>query len=347
MHKIMIPTGYMGSGSSAITDLLSEYEGYEAPNGTYEYVFLHCPNGLFDLEDRLFAGNHMMQSDAALHAFEMAMRDLYGQRLWWCADYKHKVSQDFMRMTMDYIEDLTEFLPDCYWYPQEKYTFWIFLKMCWRKLVMLVSFGRVVPKRPLLYHPTRIAMPSREEFYEKSRRYLKRVFEAMGLGEKNLILDQLLLPCNAHRMEAYFGEDAECFVVDRDPRDLFLSNKYAWAKQNCPVPYPTDVQAFCGFYRKLRAMEKPCDNPRIHRVHFEDLVYHYGQAVGQIEGWLGLTHREHVRPRGLFDPDRSIGNTQLFQAEAYRAEAHVIEEELPEYLYAFPYARESDMAAVF
>ena len=53
MNKLIIPTGYMGSGSSAITDLICEFEGYEADNGTFEYVFLHCPNGLFDLEDKL------------------------------------------------------------------------------------------------------------------------------------------------------------------------------------------------------------------------------------------------------------------------------------------------------
>ena len=30
MNKIIVPTGYMGSGSSAITDLLSEIDGYDA-----------------------------------------------------------------------------------------------------------------------------------------------------------------------------------------------------------------------------------------------------------------------------------------------------------------------------
>ena len=42
MGKIIVPTGYMGSGSSAITDLLTELEGYDADTGTFEYVFLHC-----------------------------------------------------------------------------------------------------------------------------------------------------------------------------------------------------------------------------------------------------------------------------------------------------------------
>lgn len=41
--RIIIPTGYMGSGSSVITDLISEVEGVDVSRGTFEYVFLHCP----------------------------------------------------------------------------------------------------------------------------------------------------------------------------------------------------------------------------------------------------------------------------------------------------------------
>ena len=70
MGKIIVPTGYMGSGSSAITDLLTELEGYDADTGTFEYVFLHCPNGLFDLEDKLLKGNNALRSDEALHSFK-------------------------------------------------------------------------------------------------------------------------------------------------------------------------------------------------------------------------------------------------------------------------------------
>ena len=52
-NKLLITTGYMGSGSSAYTDLLSEYKDLQCNNGSFEYVFLHCPNGVFDLEDKL------------------------------------------------------------------------------------------------------------------------------------------------------------------------------------------------------------------------------------------------------------------------------------------------------
>ena len=70
----------MGSGSSAVTDLISEFDGYDAPNGSYEYVFLHCPDGVFDLEDKLLLGNNTLRSAEALHSFEHRMYELSSKK---------------------------------------------------------------------------------------------------------------------------------------------------------------------------------------------------------------------------------------------------------------------------
>ena len=88
MNQLVVPISYMGSGSSAITDLVSEIKGYEAQNDTFEYVFLHCPNGVFDLEDKLLVGNNALRSDEALHSFCDTMKQLYDKK-WWCVgNYK-------------------------------------------------------------------------------------------------------------------------------------------------------------------------------------------------------------------------------------------------------------------
>lgn len=76
MNKILVPTGYMGSGSSAVTDILAEIDGCSARNGDFEFVFLHCPNGVFDLEDKLLHGNNAIRSDEALHSFLGTMKQL-------------------------------------------------------------------------------------------------------------------------------------------------------------------------------------------------------------------------------------------------------------------------------
>ena len=344
MNKIIIPTGYMGSGSSAITDLIQEFEGYEASHGTFEYVFMHCPGGVFDLEDKLLIGNNTIRSDEALHTFKDSMWELYHRKFWWPGNYKKNLNPDFWRVTEEYIEELWQYHSNYFWYMQEKLTPAGFVKMAVRKVVRMISAGRINLKRPLLYEPMMVSLVSPEEFYEKTREYLDKVFKLMGLEEKNLIVDQLLLPFNLWRAKNYFDDNMECFVVERDPRDVFISNKYAWLDQ---VPYPLEVHEFCDYYKRIRAMEKEVDNPHIHKICFEDMVYRYDETVAHVAEILGVDMSAHVAGKTKFDPDKSIQNTQLFADEKYREEAQVIERELAEYLYDFPYERKTDISKVF
>lgn len=87
-NKIVIPTGYRVRVRPAVTDLLSEVAGYSCSNGNFEYVFMHCPNGVFDLEDKLLKGNNALRSDEALHTFYSCMKTLYTNKYYWVADYK-------------------------------------------------------------------------------------------------------------------------------------------------------------------------------------------------------------------------------------------------------------------
>lgn len=347
MNKIIIPTGYMGSGSSAITDLISEYEGYDADNGSFEYVFLHCPNGLFDLEDKLLKGNNALRSDEALHTFRQEMKELYERKYWWPGNYKNKISKDFLNITDEFVNSLIEFEPNYYWYYQEKLDFVSFLKMALRKIMMVVSGGKIILKKPLTHPQMWLSMPDEKEFYDKAKIYLDRIWEELGINNKNLILDQLLLPFNLERMEHYFGDNAECFVVERDPRDVFISNKYVWTKQDCPIPYPTDVSEFCSMYKKMRRMEGKPSNSHIHVFQFEDLIYKYDECVARVQDILGITAEKHTSAKSMFNPNKSIHNTQLFRKPEYADEMEIIQKELKEYLYDFPYEIEVELKKVF
>lgn len=120
MNQLIVPCGYMGSGSSAITDLMKEIKNYKAPNNDFEYVFLHCPNGVFDLEDKLLNGNNAIRSDEAIHSFIATMRLLFDKKNYWVGMYKSKVSVDFMKYCYDFIEKLNVYkYNNTYWYYQQ------------------------------------------------------------------------------------------------------------------------------------------------------------------------------------------------------------------------------------
>lgn len=347
-NNIIVPIGYMGSGSSAITDLVSEFKGYEAKAGTFEYVFLHCPNGLFDLEDKLLVGNNTLRSDEALHSFYDTMKQMYDKKYWWVGHYKDIVGEKFLPATKEFVDGLIQCKPDFYWYYQENVNAKMYFKLVLNKLVSIATLKKVSLKKPLLYSEIWLSYVKPEEFYVKARTYLSEIFDMLGVNDQNIILDQLLLPQNVNRIDNYFESNLKAFVVSRDPRDVFIINKYIWSARKEPVPFSTEVEEFCMQYRLLREMEKYTESDKVLYVRFEDLIYKYEDTVQYIMKFLGLTAADHIRKMEKFSPDVSINNTQLFRAnEKYIEEGKRIEELLPEYIYAFPYENKANENKTF
>lgn len=346
--KIIIPTGYMGSGSSIITDIMSETEGIDVSRGTFEYVFLHCPNGVFDLEDKLLYGNNAVRSDEALHSFESTMKQLYDKKYWWVGNYKKNIGKDFFKITKEYTDSLTDLKSEFYWYHQENTNFMMFIKLCFNRALKLITLNKYKPKKVLSYSPMLLSFVTPEEFYAASKDFIYKVLNMAGYSKKSILFDQLLLPFNLFRFENYFNDDAFVFVIERDPRDVFISNKYYWSKNGGVVPYPTDVKEFCKYYRRLRNIEKETHSDRICRLKFEDFIYNYDSTIDKIFGKLEWDKSRHINPKTYFDPNKSIYNTQLFlKKQKYKPECDYIAEELKEYLYDFPYALEHKDVEVF
>lgn len=335
MNKILIPTGYMGSGSSAITDIFSSFEGYVAPNGSFEYVFLHCPNGVFDLEDKLLWNNNAIRSDEALRTFRAAMKELFDTPFWWPGNYKKRLSPCFMKYIDRFIEEISDFSIDSYWYHQERRGYKALPRLLMNKVLEILPYKGPI-RQPLRYAGMNIAFPEAEDFYCAARKLLQSLYDDLGIGKTGLVLDQLVLPFNAQRFENYFASNTEVVVVDRDPRDVFLSNKYIWPRQNGSIPYPTDVRKFCAYYRRLRTHGDAFENSHIHNVSFEDCIYFHEATIERLGRIAESSLNESHKKTNAFDPDASINNTQLFMIPEFKKEADIIAVELPEFLYDFP-----------
>lgn len=339
MNQVIMPVGYMGSGSSAITDLLSEVKGYESLNGNFEYVLLHCPNGLFDLEDKLLFGNNALRSDEALHSFYACMQTLFGCKRFGVADYKHRVGNDFLENCEEFIDDLITIKNlEGYWYYQENPNMIMLIRKALYKIIYLLSLKKIKRSPVLKYKEMWMAYPSNKEFYSASKKFLKKFFNELGIQNSNLILDQFLLPHNLWRFENYFGNNCKAIVVDRDPRDVFLLNKYFWKKAVCPIPYSYEVSEFCAHYKAMRECERKTENKNIFRIHFEDLVYKYDETISKIFFFLNIKEDLHIQKKTKFNPEKSIKNTQLYmQNKEFEEEGIYIEKNLKEYIYNFPY----------
>lgn len=242
MKKIIVPTGYMGSGSSAITDLISEFRDCQNEFKTYEYVLLHCPNGLFDLEDKLLIGNNAIRSDEAIRSFENQMQKLYNKKFWWVGNYQKIISSNFMKITEEYINNIQEFNFPGYWYTHEEVNTKMFFKLLVRKPLKILTRNKVRFNKILKYSDgMRISYVDSKKFYEESHKYIYKIIEEISKGKENIILDQFLLPFNLFRVDNYFDDKLRVIVVARDPRDVFIINKYIWQQKQICVPFPLEV----------------------------------------------------------------------------------------------------------
>lgn len=344
MKRIIVPTGYMGSGSSAITDLVAEFKDCQNEHKSYEYVLLHCPNGLFDLEDKLLVGNNAIRSDEAIRSFELQMKKLYDKKFWWVGNYKNIISPNFMKITNNFIMNIQEFNYQGYWYMHEEVNTKMFFKLLLKKPLKILTLNKVKFNKILKYNDgMRISYIKDKDFYKYAHEYIYNIVEEISKGKENIILDQFLLPFNLFRVDNYFDDKLKVIVVERDPRDVFIINKYIWQDRQLCVPFPLEVNEFCAFYIKMRESEKKCNSDKVFRVKFEDLIYNYDDKVKEIIKFLGFKESDHVNKKTRFIPELSIKNTQLFRKEQYQEESKIIEKKLMDYLYDFPYEINNDV----
>ena len=328
MDKIIIPMSYMGSGSSAVTDLLREYEGINTKNSDFEYVFLYAPDGLFDLEYKLLYNNNAIRSDEAIKSFRKLMQELYIYGGWGIANYKEKISQNFINIVDSYLNTIVTSKYHGIWYYHQKPT-----KVDWIiRVIKRVLFKKTAKLKQLQLE---MSMISSEDFYEKSRKFIVDVIKQISDTEENIVLDQLLLPHNLNLIDNYKIDGLLPIIVSRDPRDVFIMNKYFWKPRNQEVPYPTDVKTFCNYYKMMRENEKKTNTLAL-RLNFEDLVLNYEETKQDIENFIGIDSIHHKAKFEYFNPAISVNNLQVYNRDdKYREEVEVIELELSEYLYNF------------
>lgn len=246
---------------------------------------------------------------------------------------------NFLDYCNDFIEELIDCSnKECYWYFQQNPdTIFLQILNYYRRLVGKISLGKIKINRPRKYNRMILSFPEKEKFYSAAKKFIDRIYYDLGINEHNLILDQFLLPHNLFHLQNYFNDNVRVFVVERDPRDVYLLNKYIWHPQGVAVPFPLNVSDFCKCYRKIRKSEKFVEDYRILRLHFEDLIYNYDSSIKKLYEFLGVNKDFHKYKKKYFNPEISIKNTHLFDMNPYwKKEADIIKRELEEYIYLYP-----------
>ncbi len=247
--RIISCASYYGTGSSAITNLLEEYKDCVSLTD-YEFRFLYDPDGISDLEFHLVENHHRHTSGYALKRYKRFVDELGNPHM---KKYEYYFQNQWKKLSYEYIDALTEFTHKGYWHQDvtdRGLLFYIWKRSC-NKLLQK-TIWRKQPERALNELPHEItycSFPTEEKFLYETQKYIENLFEAANINHThNLMVDQVVPASNLGRYLRYF-KDIKVFVVDRDPRDVYLAEKYIYKGRIVPTE---SVEIFCKWYRYTR-----------------------------------------------------------------------------------------------
>ena len=332
--RIISCSSYYGTGSSAITDYISEFSSV-CSTGDYEFRFLHDTDGIADLEYHLVWNHNRHNSGHALKRFKKIVDFYAGSKL--VPRYEPFFNHRWKELAYRYIDELTDFSYKGWWQYDllDRGLLFYYWKMLLNQAYRF-TLGRNTEKvlNVLPHEITYCSHPTQEHFDIATKRFLHDLLhEANPQNKDYLMVDQLLPSSNLHRYWKFF-DDIKVVIVERDPRDLYILERYYW---NAGI-IPTDtVEHFCQWYRYTRAHRKTetPDPQKVLLIQFEDLIYRYEETTRTLRDWVGLDEADHTQKRQKLIPERSMANTRLWLKHDIGQDLKIIETELAEYLYDY------------
>lgn len=333
----MTTTGCYGTGSSAVTDLVMEFDGVSCVSDN-EIRILHDPDGVSDLEYNLIENPNRHNSSYFLKKFKKRMEDL--DHIWFIPRFHRYFGDGFLDIVDTYIDKLTVMPYHGMWHYDVYDRGKLFYVLSRIEEKISTRAGRIfrfipdawglVPKSEMQY----LTITDEEKFLEATREFVDDMCTLIFKDKTDYVfMDQLIPPTNFKRYFRYVN-DLRVILVERDPRDIFLMEKVVWGGGVAPTE---SINQYVEWFRWTRELYEKQDFPKeVMKLRFEDLIYRYDDTVVMIARHFGLTDLAHSKKKELFDPQKSVINTQLWKRiKGYEEEMKIIEKELPEYCYDF------------
>ncbi|MBR1765160.1 MAG: hypothetical protein IJ746_07165 [Ruminococcus sp.] len=333
--------GFGSTGSSVISDYLSEYQNSNIQVlDDIEFTWVSETDGLIDLQYHLMnPHNRTDGSIMAIHRYILHMQknEKHYEK---CGGIKKDVLRKSVYKFLNSITDVK-----WNWYIDD-----IEMGIFERLIKLSLLRGRVIPfiekKRgsQIRCYPMQEVSLSMypKDFDRKAKKHVRELLLAMGADlSKTIVLDQ---PFSGNNPQASFPfyDDPYAIVVDRDPRDNYIFAKTKLLGRNHFMAID-NVQDFVKYYRAIRDNQPyKKANPRVLSLKFENLVYDYDNTTAELRRFLRLP--DNPNPKSIFDPSLSINNTQVFRRfPRYKKDIEYIEANLSDYLFDFSKYPEPDL----
>jgi hypothetical protein len=300
--------GYATSGGTVIRHFLDEFE--DTINFKPEFRILRERYGLIELYYSIFHQISPENIDIAIRDFtwlaENFARELkrFGKN---SGDYDKYSSGNFSTAIHEFINKITDFS-----YPMD-WHFYDFEKSRLRSVAerKMKQFGI-----NLSNDHAYLATPTKEMFFEATQLFIKKnligMVTATGTETTRFVGLHNATPSYnstlANLSNKIIGP-CKMVIVDRDPRDIFLSLPTSahgrYLKPNCNIE--EKAKYFVKFYKFLRKDVKSLASVNnVKQIQFESLVLEYDKQIPELIKFLGLEKNLHTKRGQFFNPEISI-----------------------------------------
>lgn len=322
-------SGFGVSGKGAFLSLLSEFRGYHLIDYNFEFNLFRAKDGIIDLKYSLVDNWSPVRSSEAIYRFQVLTKDLalnpkynlYDLLTGSGSRYDRYFDNQFASITLDFIDSLVNDSS-------------VGMKVL--PLQGVAMHNRIIKK--ILNHLgfkkslfTKNYITNGENFEFKVSRYMNKLFST--IVDKHTQTFILNNTCEPYRpMETLnLIDNSKCIIIDRDPRDIFVTSLSNGDNDDIPKNYKTFVKRFR--YQREQVKYREDDMNRVLRLYFEDLVMNYDETVKKIMLFLGLEEQDHTSKKRYFDPEKSLSNVGAWRRFEDKQAITYIEQHLQEYIY--------------
>lgn len=327
--------GYNSTGGTVIRDIFND--AANAISFTPEFRIFRENKGLFDLYNAIFEHGAPEKIDAAATEF-LWVCDKLGRSTTWFqmgCNYDKFSNNVFRKAGNRLIEQLTN-----YTYPFDWYYF-RFGDPSWR--FFLEKIVNKLLKRSQRYREAYFLSPTLECFTSSVANFMNSFVEGVvashDLKKIEVIGLHNALPFQSAKA-VNIGIDLlgidQVIIVDRDPRDVFLSLPAVADSRYLPGTGSMAFKAekFCQFYRAVRREQDiVISHPKVRLYYLDQIILDYPGCLEKIHTECSLNCDVELRGK-FFNPDHSRINIHLWErcSDEEMKGVRVIERGLREYL---------------
>ena len=355
-NNIITIKSFWSSGGSAVNDLLLEFDNITGFR-QQEITLIETIDGIMDLDYRFNKNRANILTGMQISKFAKLVDHIsqHGQYSWpydseklFRGYFKQRSYEFIKNISLKEVDAYLEFIYHIYADKdfQNKYR-----KTPYKKYKRAKKRAKLFPwlfkcNPPSHYYPReKYFLPSDSLTFNKELgRYLNDLFQyLLNKHSSSVVLDQML---NIDTFLQYKNtiNDLKYIIVDRDPRDIYILNR----EKLQSLVIPSNVDDFIIWFESTRAALTPEVKSLCLHMNFEDLIYNYDEQIQKVMNYLEINDETHVRPKKFLNPQTSIKNTQLFnRTNKYSEDIKRIEKLLPQYLYNFPYAINTELKNIF